>query len=172
MFGYKKCFVLIQAPPTPTGQSQRSIVVPTFPPTFVTSIQWINRSNSSSPVNTPTMSKKLTPPNNLRLAESLFKSNSVLRQPSVRFVCSNCQQAVKCCDASVQTSAIDDKKQCRGRIVSHTGSDDEFNNNTPWIPLESHYANMTVQEYQLGGSRKPTYQSSLPAKATPQMHDI
>jgi len=100
-----------------------------------------------------------TTTDNLRFAESLFKSNTV------NFVCSNCHKTIKCCDVSVQTSQIG--------VVPLTKSNDELNSNTGWISLEPHnHIHMTVQEYQMGNTKKLYQDVGLSSNSIPQMHHI
>ncbi|CAF3607078.1 unnamed protein product [Rotaria sp. Silwood1] len=159
-------------PTTPTASSQHNIVIPTFPPTFVTALPLLNTTNSSSSTITQTTPTTTTAVDNLRLAEGLFKSNTVHRYPSTHFICSNCHQTIKCCDVSVQTSFDDHDTISRMRIVSHTASDDEINGDTDWVSYEPHCTHMTVQEYQMGNTKKAFHDTGLPSNSIPQMHHV
>jgi hypothetical protein len=118
--------------------------------------------------NVPTSSPSIinqTKTDNLRLAESLFKSNTVHRYPSTNFICSNCHKTIKCCDVSVQTSQIG--------VVPLTPSKGELNSDTGWISLEPHnHIHMTVQGYQMGNTKRLSQDIGLPSNSIPQMHRI
>jgi hypothetical protein len=150
-------------------QSQHSFLIPTFPPIFVAPLTMLNTTTPSSSTTTPTTP---VPTDNLRLAESLFKSNSVHRYPSTYFICSNCHRTVKFSDVSVQTSLDDPGTTSRVRVVSLTSSDDGLHNNTAWVSLEPHHAHMTVQEYQMGNARRPSQDLGLPSSSIPGMHHV
>ncbi|CAF3148262.1 unnamed protein product [Rotaria sp. Silwood2] len=154
---------------TPSTQSQHTIVIPTFPPTFVTSLPLFNTTNSSSTIVTQTKPIAI---DNLRLAETLFKSNTVHRYPSTHFICSNCHRTIKCCDVSIQTSLDDHNTISRMRVISHTTSDDEFHDDKGWISSEPHCTHMTVQEYQMGNTKKAFQDTGLPSNSIPQMHHV
>jgi len=117
---------LVQSHPT-----QRTIVMPTFPPIFVPPPPLL-----TAPTQPPPPSNE-----NLRLAEALFKSNSVNRSPSTLFTCSNCSQTMKRCDVSVQTSLDKPNKfnsTSRLRLISSTSDEDITNENDgAWLSLES-----------------------------------
>jgi hypothetical protein len=147
---------------TSTNQSQYSIIVPTFPPNFTTAIPLFNTSGINQTNATVTN-------DNLRIAESLYKSNTVHRYPSSYFICSNCHKTVKCSDVSVQTS-IDDP---RIRVVSLTASDDGLNCNPTSTSLESYnHLHMTVKEYQQGSTRRSSHEAVLSSDSIPQMHRV
>jgi hypothetical protein len=145
------------------------MIIPTFPPTFVTSLPLINTATSSSPV---TNQNTKIAADNLRLAESLFKSNTVHRYPSTYFICSNCHRTVKCCDVSVQTTLHDHGTTSRIHVVTLTASDDELNRDTPWISLEPHHEHMILQEYQMGYLGRPSQDAGLASNSIPQMHHV
>ncbi|CAF0736343.1 unnamed protein product [Rotaria sordida] len=108
--------------------SQHSVLIPTFPPTFVAPHSLLTTTTITPSNNTQTMSTIATTNDSLRLAaETLFKSNSVLRSPLTQFICSDCHRTVKRCDVSVQTSLdnnTNDNATSRLRLVSLTSSDD------------------------------------------------
>ncbi len=144
---------------TYTNQSPHNVLIPTFPPTFVTSFPMHNVPTSSPSIINQTKT------DNLRLAESLFKSNTVHRYPSTNFICSNCHKTIKCCDVSVQTSQIG--------VVPLTPSKGELNSDTGWISLEPHnHIHMTVQGYQMGNTKRLSQDIGLPSNSIPQMHRI
>jgi hypothetical protein len=136
-----------------TNQSQHTVIVPTFPPTFTTSFPLFNTSSS--------INQTIATVNNdnLHLAESLYKSNNVHRYPSTYFICSNCHKTIKYSDVSVQTS-LDD---LRRRVVSFTDSDDGNLHN---------HSHMTVKEYQQGHTRRSSHDSTLISNSIPQMHHV
>ncbi|CAF2390746.1 unnamed protein product [Rotaria sp. Silwood2] len=68
------------------------VIIPTFPPIFVTPLPLHNTTSSPSPVVTSTIT------DDFHLAESLFKLNTVHRYPSSHFICSNCHRTIKYCD--------------------------------------------------------------------------
>ncbi|CAF1172852.1 unnamed protein product [Rotaria sordida] len=159
-------------PTTPPTPSSHNILIPTFPPIFVTSLPLLNTTNSSSSTVTQTPSTTTITIDNLRLSETLFKSNTVHRYPSSHFICSNCHQTIKCCDVSVQTSLDDHNTISKIHVISHTASDDEFNGDTTWTSYEPHGTHMTVQEYQMGHARKVSHDTGLPSNSIPQMHRV
>jgi hypothetical protein len=130
----------------------------------------LNSTTPPSPVVIQPTTTTIT--NNLRLAESLFKSNTVHRYPSTHFICSNCHQTVKCCDVSVQTSLDDHGTPSRARVISLTASDDGINTDTIRASLEHHHGHMTVQEYQMGNTRRPSEDLGLSFNSIPQMHHV
>jgi hypothetical protein len=165
--------MIFQTSINPSTQSQHSVVIPTFPPTFVTSFSMVNTTSSSPSIVTQTTPTATIATDNLRLAQSLFKSNSVHRYPSTHFICSNCHQTVKCCDVSVQTSLDDQNTTSRIRVVSLTSSDDGLHSSdTTTISLEPHHAHMTLQQYQMGNVRRPSQDAGLPSNSIPQMHHV
>jgi hypothetical protein len=149
-------------------QPQHSILIPTFPPTFVTSIPMVNTTTSSSSPSSVLQPTTTTVADNLRLAESLFKSTTVHRYPSSHYICSNCHQTIKCCDVSVQTSLDEHSTTSRIRGISFTPSDDDINT----ISLEPHHAHMTIQAYQLGNTRRSSQDAELSSSSIPQMHHV
>ncbi|CAF1164849.1 unnamed protein product [Rotaria sordida] len=159
-------------PTTPPTPLSHNILIPTFPPIFVTSLPLLNTTNSSSSTVTQTPSTTTITIDNLRLSETLFKSNTVHRYPSSHFICSNCHQTIKCCDVSVQTSLDDHNTISKIHVISHTASDDEFNGDTTWTSYEPHGTHMTVQEYQMGHARKVSHDTGLPSNSIPQMHRV
>jgi hypothetical protein len=161
--------------------SQRNIVIPTFPPTFVAPPPLINTTatTTSSSVNTQTMSNVTTTTDSLRLAaEVLFKSNSVHRSPSNQFICSNCHRTVKSCDVSVQTSLDDDTDHnttSRLRLVSLTSSDDGLSGDGAWFSLDSPRPRIATQEYQMGNTRPTVHDKGydeLSSRSIPRMHHV
>ncbi|UJR08997.1 hypothetical protein I4U23_013247 [Adineta vaga] len=160
---------------TPTDQPmqfQHSVIIPTFPPTFVTPLPLFNTTTSPSPVVIQTPVSTTTAADNLHLAESLFKTNTVHRYPSTHFICSKCHQTIKCCDVSVQTSLDDHNHTSRNHRISLTLSDDELSHNSVRKSLESHHAHMTVQEYRMGNTRRPSQDLTLSSDLIPQMHHV
>ncbi|CAF1327133.1 unnamed protein product [Rotaria magnacalcarata] len=151
-------------------QSPHSIVVPTFPPSFATTLQWLNATNSAlSPGN---HSATIAAMDNLQLAETLFKSNNVHRYPSTHFICAKCHQKSKCCDVSVQTSFADDTSTSRIDDVSHTSSNSEPYIDNGWVPFEPHCSHMRVKKYQIGNIIKTHQDIGLRANSIPQMHHV
>ncbi len=146
------------------------MIIPTFPPSFATSLPLLNTTTSYL----PTINQTTAIVNdNLRLAESLFKSNTVHRYPSSHFICSNCHQTIKCCDVSVQTSLDHLDTTSRKRVVSLIVGDDELTGNIARVSLEPHnHAHMTVKEYQRGITRSPSQDAGLPSNSIPQMHHV
>jgi hypothetical protein len=138
------------------------MVIPTFPPTYATPLPLFNTTIPSSSGINPT-----TANDNLRLAESLFKTNTVHRYPSTHYICSNCHQTIKCSDVSVQTSLDDHHTTSRTRVVSLTASSDGLSGGTTRVSLD--HGHMTVKEYQSGRLSQDT---SLPSHSIPQMHDV
>ena len=156
--------------------TQHSMMMPTFPPTFITSLAMMqSNSNVPSVTQSPTSNTLATANEKLRLAESLFKSTSVHRYPSTNFVCSNCNRTLKCADVSIQTSL--DESVSRGstsrlRVVSLTSSDDGTGGDAGWLSLDPHHAPMTVQEYQLGQTRRPSHDPGFSSFSIPGMHHV
>ncbi|CAF2726549.1 unnamed protein product [Rotaria sp. Silwood2] len=111
-------------------QPQHSVIIPTFPPIFVTLLPLLNITSSSSPVVTSTIT------DNLHLAGSQLKLNTVHHYPSSHFICSNCHRTIKCCNVNVQTSLNDHDAISRTRTVSLMASDEELNSDTT-LPLYS-----------------------------------
>ena len=151
---------------------QRSVLIPTFPPTFVAppSMFTTATTNTSSVTTLSTASQAATAANNLRLtAQTLFKSNTVHRSPSTQILCSNCQQTVRRCDVSVQTSLddqmINSNSTSRLRLISLTGSDDGLNNDGTWLALDSR---INIQEYPMDDTQQLFHES----RSTPRMHHV
>ncbi len=160
--------------------SQRSVLIPTFPPSFVAAPSFLTTTPSS--VNTQTTSNVMTTTtadNNLRLtAEALFKSNSVHRSPSTQFQCPDCHRIVKRCDVSVQTSLddkTDPKTTSRLRLVSLTSSDDGLAGDGTWLSLDSPHARMATQEYQKGHTKQVLHDNQyneVSLRSIPGMHHV
>ena len=168
MFSFKNN--LFQAS-TINQPSQRSILIPTFPPTFVAPPALLTTTSSSS-VNSQPTPNITTTADSLRLtAEALFKSNSVHRFPSTQFQCSDCQRIVKRCDVSVQTS-LENNNKSRLRLVSLTSSDDGLTGDGPWLSLDSPYTRTATQEYPLGHTRQVIYENEVPSRTIPRMHHV
>ncbi|CAF1263493.1 unnamed protein product [Adineta ricciae] len=152
-------------------QSQHSVMIPTFPPMFVTPLPLLNTMTSPSPVTSQVPSTSIS--DNLRLAESLFKTNNVHRYPSKHFICSKCYQTVKCCDVSVQTSLDDHNRASRNHRMSLSVFDDELDPDPVRTSSELHHHLMTVQEYQMGNTRRSSQDlSSQSSNSIPQMHHV
>ncbi|CAF0883940.1 unnamed protein product [Adineta steineri] len=163
--------------------AQRSILIPTFPPTFMAQLPSISlpttTTTSSSSVNTQTIPSMTTTNDNLRAAaEALFKSNSVHRSPSQQVTCSNCQRSIKRCDVSVQTSLddkSDDSATSRLRLVSLTSSDDGHSGDGSWLPLDSPHPPLVVQEHPTSFSRPISQHKGYDAisvRSIPRMHHV
>ncbi len=166
---------IFQASANQSIPSQRSVLIPTFPPTFIAPTQLLPRTKTtSSSVNTQTMPNVTTTNDSLRLAaEALFKSNSVHRFPSNQYICSDCHRTVKRCDVSVQTSLDDDKNHnttSRLRLVSLTSSDDGLGGDGTWLSLDSPHSHMTTQEYHMGNTRQGY--DKLSSCKIPGMHHV
>lgn len=176
---FKNIFQASASPPIPP---QRSILIPTFPPTFLAPPPLLTATTTtSSSVNTQTISNATTATDNLRItAETLFKSNSVNRFPSNQFICSDCHRTVKCCDVSVQTSLDSDNTNynagSRLRLVSLTSSDDGLGGGDgAWLSLDSPHPRTTAQEYQTGNTRQVLHDkryNELPSCTIPGMHYV
>jgi hypothetical protein len=154
--------------------SQRSVSIPTFPPTFVSLPSLLT--TTSSPVNPQPTPNVTTTADNLRLtAQALFKSNSVHRSPSTQFQCSDCHRIVKRCDVSVQTS-LDEKTNpnttSRIRLVSLTSSDDGLTGDGTWLSLDSPHARMATQEYPIGHTRQALHDHEVSSRSIPRMHHV
>ncbi|CAF1679096.1 unnamed protein product, partial [Adineta ricciae] len=151
--------------------SQRSMVLPTFPPTFVPLLP--PTSTVTTPlINTPTVPLMTTTNDNLRMAaETLFKSNSVHRSPSTQYICSECHRTVRRCDVSVQASLDDRSNQndpSRLRLVSLPTSDDGA-----WLTLDSPPAFSIVQETSLKNAKQTFEQrnyNDVSVRPLPRMH--
>jgi len=157
--------------------SQRSILIPTFPPSFVAPPSFLTTATTS--VNTQTTPNITTTADSLRLtAEALFKSNSVHRFPSTQFTCSDCHRTVKRCDVSVQTSLDDNTNHnatSRLRLVSLTSSDDGVSSDGAWLSLDSPISRMTTQEYQMGNTRQVFHDNTydeLSSSSIPGMYHV
>ena len=131
---------------------QHSLLMPTFPPTFVASLPSVSNHPPSPSI----------PGTNLRLAESLFKSNSVHRFPSVQYLCSECRRTVKCSDVSVQTNA-------RLRLLSPTTSEDGLVEEKPWVPVE---VKPLVQGPFFGYTRRVSQEKGSSPCTIPGMHHV
>ena len=135
--------------------------------------------NTSSVTTPSTSSQATTAANNLRLtAETLFKSNSVHRSPSTQFLCSNCQQTVRRCDVSVQTS-LDDQTNphsaSRLRLISLTASDDGQTNDGTWLALDSPHVRLNLQEYPIDETKELLHDdrfNEVSSRSTPRMHHV
>ena len=132
----------------------------------------VNTTTSSSSIVTQNVPSTTTVNDNLRLAQSLFKSNTVHRYPSSHFICSNCHQTIKCCDVSVQASLDEHDSTSRTRVISYTSSDDGLNSDATRISLEPHHAHLTLQQYQMGNIKRSSQDGGLPSNAIPQMHHV
>ena len=160
--------------------SQHSILVPTFPPTFLAPPPLLTTTTISPSNNTQTACTFSTINDNLRLvAEALFKSNSVHRSPSTQFVCSNCHRTIKRCDISIQTSLHDntnDKESSRLRLVSFTSSDDGRNDDdSGWLSFDSAHSHVTSQDYPVNNTTQ-SFQNKrsdkLSTYSIPETHHI
>ncbi|CAF3360506.1 unnamed protein product [Rotaria socialis] len=151
-------------------QSPHSIVIPTFPPSFATTLQWLNATNCA--LSADNHSATIAAMDNLQLAETLFKSNNVHRYPSTQFTCAKCHRTVKCCDISVQTSFADDSSTSRIDAVSHASPNSEHYIDSGWVPFEPHCLHMKVKKYQIGNIRKTHQDIGLRANSIPQMHHV
>ncbi|CAF0773524.1 unnamed protein product [Rotaria sp. Silwood1] len=154
--------------------SQRSVLIPTFPPTFVAPPPLLTTTTMPAFNNTQTISATSTTNDSLRLAaEALFKSNSVHRSPSTQFICSDCHQIVKRCDVGVQTSLDNNTNHnitSRLRLVSLTSSDDGLSNDDAWVSFDSQ---LTGQRYQMNHTRqalKNEGHNELSTCSIPKMH--
>ncbi|CAF4769642.1 unnamed protein product, partial [Rotaria magnacalcarata] len=129
------------APSNQSTISERSVLIPTFPPTIVAPPRFLTTIPVPSSNSTQNMSSISTTNANLRLAsEALFKSNSVHRYPSTQFTCSDCHRIVRVCDVSVQASLdnkIDENAASRLRLVSLTSSDDGLAGDDAWFSFDS-----------------------------------
>lgn len=161
--------------------SQRSVLIPTFPPTFVAppSMLTTTMTNTSSVTTPNAASQAATAANNLRLtAETLFKSNSVHRSPSTQFLCSNCHQTVRRCDVSVQTSLddrINPQSTSRLRLISLSTSDDGQTNDGAWLALDSPHARLNMQEYPIDETKELLHDNrynEVSSRTTPRMHHV
>ncbi|UJR37214.1 hypothetical protein I4U23_029923 [Adineta vaga] len=156
--------------------SQRTMMLPTFPPTFVPLLPPTSSSSTtSSSINTQTTVPSMAATDdNLRLAaNALFKSNSVHHFPSTQFICSACNRTIKRCDASIQTS-LDGKPNpnevSRLRLVSLSTSDDGA-----WLSLDSPHAHGAIQETPVTNT-KQTFQHGnfdhVSIRPIPKMHHV
>lgn len=156
--------------PNPPIASQRSVVLPTFPPTFVALPPMLPPSTAASVTSAPVVTTST--PDNLRLAaETLFKSNSVHRSPSTQFTCSECRRTVKRCDVSVQASLSETNEQSvasRLRLVSLSASDDGHGNDGAWLSLDSPQAHFATGKPL---NQQRAYEE-VPVRSMPRMHHV
>lgn len=151
-----------------TNLTQRSILMPTFPPIFVPPPQLIT---------TTTVTNELNTNENLRLAETLFKSNSVNRSTTTSVVCSNCSRTIKRCDVSVQTSLDKSNKfnlTSRLRLISSTSDEETTNENDgAWISLDSpHERKVTNEFYPINSTKSIIPENKFSTSNIPGVYDV
>ena len=150
--------MIAQGSTQPSPASQRSILMPTFPPTFVAPPSFLTASPSVSAVPPWTGSQT----ENLRLAaEALFKSNSVHRSPSTNYFCSNCRQSVQRCDASIQASldgTVNRAQASRLRLISMASDDEGLASDGAWLSIDPTHPQPISQDYPTNETKPvPTY---------------